>query len=80
MNASAPRTAFAKATIARVGVPIRYLTTSAPFTTARLQGGPKAHANAGLFDWGDNKKAEEEEFDQQDDDDLRALEEEAVLE
>ena len=42
---------------------------------SRLQGGPKAHANTDLFDWGDNKKESEEDFDQQDDDDLRALEE-----
>jgi hypothetical protein len=42
---------------------------------ARLQGGPKAHANVGLFDWGDAKKESVETFDQQDDDDLRALEE-----
>ena len=42
---------------------------------ARLQGGPKPHANKGLFDWGDAKPAKEEEFDQQDDDDLRDLEE-----
>jgi hypothetical protein len=42
---------------------------------ARLQGGPKAHANNDLFDWGDGRKAKEEEFDQQDDDDLRDLEE-----
>ena len=42
---------------------------------ARLQGGPKSHANKSLFDWGDNVKATEEDFDQQDDDELRALEE-----
>jgi hypothetical protein len=42
---------------------------------ARLQGGPKPHANKGLFIWGDAKPAKEEEFDQQDDDDLRDLEE-----
>ena len=43
---------------------------------ARLQGGPVAYANKGLFDWGDAKKTDPEDFDQQDDDDLRALEEE----
>jgi hypothetical protein len=45
---------------------------------ARLQGGPVAHANKNLFDWGDTKKAatdKEPVFDQQDDDDLRSLEE-----
>jgi len=41
---------------------------------ARLQGGPVAYGNKGLFDWGDAKKVKEEEFDQQDDNDLRELE------
>jgi hypothetical protein len=45
---------------------------------ARLQGGPKSHANPELFDWGGSKTSTEEEFDQQDDDDLRALEEGAI--
>ena len=47
---------------------------------ARLQGGPVVHANKGLFDWGDAKKANEEDFDQQDDDDLRELEEDITQE
>jgi hypothetical protein len=41
---------------------------------ARLQGGPVAYGNKGLFDWGDAKKVKEDEFDQQDDNDLRELE------
>ena len=56
--------------------------TATPFLRslegARLQGGPKSHANTDLFDWGGSKPATEEEFDQQDDDDLRALEERVI--
>jgi hypothetical protein len=42
---------------------------------ARLQGGPKAHANANLFDWGDHTTQEDIDLANPDDDELRALEE-----
>lgn len=44
---------------------------------ARLQGGPVAYANKGLFDFEDPKQSKDGDivFDQQDDDELRALEE-----
>jgi len=42
---------------------------------ARLQGGPKSHANKQLFDWGDGVKQDEIDFANPDDDVLRNMEE-----
>jgi hypothetical protein len=46
---------------------------------ARLQGGPVAYANKGLFDFGDGKKAGEIDFSNPDDDKLRLLQEEVIV-